>query len=226
MANFIRKQKIILAIAVYVLFIGAIFFFAVKPLLERGRDIREQIEKEKALQEGRQQRLGEVSALREQYAKIERHKGELDVLLVRDDAVKLISVLEGLAEKEGVGIMIAVEESIPKPKASTRSKQEDSSKEKEKKEVLSDGLPSQDYVQFTITLSGQYGAVVNFIERVEAMPYYADILSLTFKAKEEKEDVPSGNPMVSSVAPQEGGQVPGGGNVEATAALAVYLQSR
>ncbi|HMN19580.1 MAG TPA: hypothetical protein PKA31_03235 [Candidatus Moranbacteria bacterium] len=225
MTDFIKKQKIALAIVAYILLIAAVVCFVVLPLLEEGRHIREEIERETALQEGRQQRLGEVPKLREQHAKIETGREELDVLLVRDDAVKLISVLEGLAEKEGVNIEIAVDESLAKPKATARAKQDDS-KDKEKKEALIDGLPSQDYVQFSVTLNGPYGAVVNFIERVEVMPYYADILSLAFKTREEKEERPSGNPLVGSGAPNAKEEQAPSGNVEATVVLAVYLQSK
>lgn len=181
MRKFFKKYKVATALFIYLLLIGTIFYFAVKPLLSGIKSGNAKIQETLADQEIKKNRLGELPKLREQYEMAKKEEGSLVPLLTEDKAVELIEKMEKMAEDTGNEMTIEVRDN--KEKNSVVPKK--SGKIDEAKGIIAN-LPSGDYLEMKIMLSGGYDNLISFIKKIETMEYYADIISFDISAKPEE----------------------------------------
>lgn len=175
MKKFWKKHRITVAPALYVLIMGALFYFVIKPLLNRIDSSADKIQEIIINQENKEKRLGELPKLKEQFGLVEKKEGELIPLLLEDKAVGLIEKLEKIAEDSGNKITIEMQDN--KMKGAAGKKTESVKKEAGKDDLRSD-LPSSDYLEMKIKLSGNYNNFVKFVEKIEAVEFYSDIVSI------------------------------------------------
>lgn len=197
MKNFLNKQREILALLAFAAIIGGLVWLVILPLLSRISDTNDQIQQEIIKQEGLTLYLEQLPTIEKQYETLSSSSNLKNVLLDKEKAVVLIEKLEKLAEKTNNKITIAVQESAAPVKKAVDKKAAPVA------DTLAAGLPSQDYLQLKITLTGDYSGVVNFISALEKFEYYSDVTSIqinkeTLAAAQEKQLSNIG--MFSSVA--------------------------
>lgn len=183
MKNFFKKYREIFGVALYVCLIGLIIYFVAKPLYEQIKIRRDQIQEEVANQEGRKKKLIEIPKIKEQYEKVKGQEENLAVLLDKNDAVSLIERLEKLAQNTQNEIRIAVKETDANSREALIARKNEAKAKADGDKTVSiiDGLVSKDYLQVTITLSGQYNNIVDFMQKLENMQNYSDIISFDIK---------------------------------------------
>lgn len=186
MRKFFQKQREIITIIVYIGFIAMLIYFVVLPLLSRISGTKDQIQEETIKQEIKQQQISELPKMENQYAILQNNEKLVDVLLDKNDAVALIERLEKLAQDSGNEIVISIQEAIiqkntPPAKAVQSKTNTD--------DELVRSLPSTDYLQMKITLTGNYNAIVKFVELLESFEYYCDIVAIQIKQKEENNKI-------------------------------------
>lgn len=199
MKPFLKKYKIIIAVAVFILAIGAVFYFAVKPLLGAISSKSTKIQEMIASQESKKKRLEELPGLREQFEMVENEEGKMIELFGEDRAVELIEKVERIAD--ATGNKIAIE--VPGEKDKTGRVKTEASKEESE---LRAKLPGKDYLEMTIKLEGNYDQLLNFLGKLEEAGLYSDVISLDVAVKQETPGKSSDSGAVSPVSGGEAGQ--------------------
>lgn len=171
MKNFFKKQSEILAILLYVIAVIGLVYFIILPLIGRINGISDQIQQELLNQEGVKLHIEQLPKMQKQFQDLQNN-GELEnVLLKKEKAVVLIEKLEELAESTGNEIKIEVQDvAIIEPVKKSAKKGAESSDN-----ALILGLPSSDYLQMKIILTGEYNSIIGFIALLEKFEYYSDI---------------------------------------------------
>lgn len=192
MQNFLKKQRQALALIGYALILVAVFFFAVKPLLAKINARRDQIQEELATQEDRKKQILALPNIKEQYLAVQKENDKLSVLISKDEAVNLIESIEKLASDTNNAVKITIvqadpnsREAILAQKQAAQDKQSgDKNKDKNKDVSLVDTLPGKNYLEIKISLKGKYNDALRFMEKLENMHYYSDILSFDMRAED------------------------------------------
>jgi hypothetical protein len=175
MKNFFQKQRELLAVVAYVGVIAGLIFLVIFPLLSKINKVNDQIQEESMKQDIAKQQLGELPKLGQQYKKLQENEGSINVLLDSNKAVTLIERLENIAQDSGDKIEISIQNSqIQKNIANMSGKAAADN-------ALVLGLPSADYLQMQISLTGNYNSIVKFIGQLENAEYYSDIISIKIK---------------------------------------------
>lgn len=188
MKNFFQKQREIIAIVVYIGVIAILVYFVILPLISKIEGVNNQIQEESMKQEIVKQQLAELPKIQQQYEALQENEGSIDVLLNKDNAVTLIEKLETLADNCGDKIEISVQNSQSQKNIAVVTA----------KKNTDDALPSADYLQMQITLTGDYNKIVDFISKLESMEYYSDITGVEIKQSDIAENTGVINPFNSS----------------------------
>lgn len=199
MKPFLKKYKIIIAVAVFILAIAAVFYFAVKPLFGTISLKSTKIQETLASQESKKGRLEELPGLREQFRMMENEEGKMIELFGEDRAVELIEKVERIAD--ATGNKIAIE--VPGEKDKTGRPKTEASKEESE---LRAKLPGKDYLEMIINLEGNYNQLLNFLEKAEEAELYSDVISLDISVKQEKPGSSSDLAAVSLISGSQAGQ--------------------
>lgn len=194
MKPFLKKYKIIIAVATFILATGAVFYLVAKPLFKAINSKNTKIQETLADQESKKERLEELPRLREQFEMVENEEGKMIELFGEDRAVELIEKMEKTAETTGNKIAIEV----PGEKDKTGRPKAKVSKEESE---LHTKLPGKDYLEMIVKLEGDYNQLLNFLEKIEEAELYSDVISLEISAKQE---APSGSSELGVVYPASG----------------------
>lgn len=183
MKNFFQKQREIVAIASYICLILALIYFVILPLISRINGVKDEIQEESLNQEIKKQQIEDLPKMQSQFEILQKNEELLSVLLNRDDAVVLIEKLEKAAESSGNKISISVQDQNQNSQKNSLqtvpAKKPDAKKPAD--DTLVGKLPSADYLQMKITLTGNYNSMLNFIGTLEKFEYYADIIGIQIK---------------------------------------------
>lgn len=123
--------------------------------------------------ENREKRIQELPRLKDQYSSIAEKESDLKVLVKKEEELKLIEMIEKIAEETGNKIVIEIKgDSL----ASGENKKKDPAKDKKEEVTIS---PANDnYLSVEVALTGKYNGLFGFIHKIENMRYWSDILSI------------------------------------------------
>ena len=108
MKNFFQKQREIVALFCYVLFVMAVVYGVIFPLISKINSVKDQIEQDAMQQQSDRQHLSELPKIRDQYETLEKNSSAVDLLLDKNNEVEVIESLEKLADSSGDKITISV----------------------------------------------------------------------------------------------------------------------
>ncbi len=186
MKNFLKQYSLILtAIAIFLAMVLT-GWFLVKPLYGQMLSLRDEIQQEHVRQENQQKQIKRLPELKSQYERVVSEEGFFDILLTEDKVVGFIRTLEGLASETKVEIKIQsnelkVEEVVQRKSRTQNTEEEDAAVSEKKEKNLSDLLPFGEYLRLTLTVSGDYSALVAFLSRLETLPVALDIIGIEVK---------------------------------------------
>lgn len=170
MKNILKKQREVIAIFIFVVFIVGLFYFAILPLIKRIDEKNNQIQEETIKQQSASKQISDLPKMEQQYNLLQNGSG--DILLDKERAVTLIEKLEKLAESTDNKITIKVsQESVSVQKVSAKGKAKVD-------ESLMGDLPGADYLKMNIALNGGYNSIMNFVRMLEKFEYYGDVVSI------------------------------------------------
>jgi len=201
MKKFFKKRSIPVALAAYACVIGAIGYFVIRPILGEIGSRRDQIQEEIAKQEDQKKQIAELPVIQAQYQTVQSSGSAMNVLLDTNDAVTLIEEIEQLAKNTNNEVKITISQADSNSKdAIVAQKAAASEKQPGDKSVsITDNLPSKQYLEMNIALTGQYNDIVDFIEKIENMRYYSDIISFQIKRDDSvKNAVATSSGIISS----------------------------
>lgn len=191
MKKFLKKQREILAVLMYILLISGLIYVVVLPLLSKINNIKDKIQEEQIKQESSKKHLEELPKIKEEYQMIE----DVDLkqyLLDRGNEVSLIEKLEALAARSGDKISIAVQDDKNKSVPAKAKKGQESS-------IVTD-LSSDKYLQLRITLAGDFNSIGRFVKSLETFEYYSDIIGMQIRSNKS---VTSNASPFSATKPEE-----------------------
>ena len=111
------------------------------------------------------------------YAGFESNQPAMDVILGAQDEVDFIKKLEAIAQETGNTISLQVNDLAAGSSAKNKKKDEDKS--------IREKLKYPNFISMSISLTGNYANLVNFIKKLENTPYYVNIISLDCKKEVE-----------------------------------------
>jgi hypothetical protein len=194
MNNSISKNKILITVFLYPVFLAVIFYFTANYLLSEINNKNTLIQKNIVDQEKKEKRLSEIPKMKEQYQMALDEEKKFIPLINENKAVELIEELEKLAQNSGNKINIEIQNSVKTTVSKTRN---DKGDKDDKIQSIAESLPGGDYLSLKINLQGSYNQLLDFIEKFEALSYYSDIISLDIKF-EEKEKAPASSPFAQT----------------------------
>jgi hypothetical protein len=181
MKNFLNRQREKVAIFLYITLVASLIYFVVFPVLATITNLNNDIQEEMMKQENVNIHIGELPVVQKQYKALQENGDLSTILLDRNKAVILIEKIEKIAEKTNNKITISVDDKIV-------NKADESTKNTTKKlsakelaaleDSLVGNLPSTDYLQMKIVLTGDYKSIINFINILEKFEYYGDITEI------------------------------------------------
>lgn len=220
MKSFWREYKIYLAIIAYLLSVGAVYFFAIKPLAARISEKNNKIQKILADGENNQEKISKIPILKEQFEKIKGEEDKIKVALTRGTVVNLIKKIETISEETVNKVKIEVAPDQVGKKTAAKSKKD------EKKDLISN-LPSDSYITISIAIEGDYASMLNFVQRLENMEYYCDIISFKVTKTEKKPPAFASNPFTGETADTEIKSIDSENNKITTTIIAsFYLENK
>lgn len=185
MKNFLEKYKIYLAISSYLIFSFILFHWGIFPYLKKMQQKSDDIQAKLIDNEMSESRLKKIPDMEDAYNEYEKNKVAFDVMLDSNNEVSFIKKIEDIASKTGNEIalrVIDVEMNKNEKRAIARGQEE---------KPIDDSLNHKDFLKMEITLKGNYVGLVNFVNKLENLSSYVNVLSIDSK-KETKSEENSG----------------------------------
>lgn len=186
MKDFLKQNKIQLAVGIYLILAAAFFYFLILGFAGKIADKADGIERNKVDAELNDKRLGDVSAMEADDKLINGSASDLDVLITSDREVDAIKDLEALAGQTGNQIEFQVKD----PSADSKPGHKVDPKSIEGK------LSDKSYLSMQIALEGKYPNLLDFMRKLENYGDYINVISFS----SEKQ----------AAAPSSGGNTAGG----------------
>jgi Tfp pilus assembly protein PilO len=194
MNKYIKNNKIVLAIFLYAVFLGALYFFIIRYFFNEIENKVNKIQEKIVIQENLKEKNSKLPAFRDQFELIQKGESKMAINLNKDSVVELIKKIEKISEETGNKVKIEVSEndSLAKKNSAKSGKEEEN-----KKKSIAEKLPLEKSMTINIQLMGNYGNLIDFIRKIENMNYYCDILSLNISKGDGNFSNSSKNPFDS-----------------------------
>lgn len=224
------ERPLLLYTAALVVATVTLFFVATKPLKERIVAENEEIQKFYAKAENDQQKISQLPEFRKLSVMIGNDESKLRLMLSEARVVDFIREVEGIAKSVGGTVAIAKGESleeIRKAMVPVSVSAADGTGTKETFDLLK-ALPDGKTIGLTLTFSGAYANAVDFLHKVDASPYFLDVLSLEIRPIDAEQDSRTIRTDVFSASragiPMLVKKAPSNPKVEAVLSIVVYLE--
>lgn len=194
MKDFWKKYKIYLVILIYLIIVGLVGFFIARPMVLATKEKSDQIQQKVAIQERKEEKLRELPSIRIQFEGAKKQEDKIIISLNKENVVSLVEKLEKISEETGNKINMELKENEDEGKKNSNPPK----KSKEEKDVLIEDLPSDKYVKIKIVLYGRYENFLNFMNKVENMEFYSDVVSVAVKRAAESGSGLSKNPFTGT----------------------------
>ena len=187
------------------LMIGAIIaigWFGIQPFLKTILEKMDSIQKLSVTRDHREKQLERLPELEAEHALIQERSKELDIILEKERLVDFIEQLEALAITNGVEIeILSRDNAFLESKVTAIEKKSGSKGGDKNEEVISQPkkgavketgilteLPFEKFLKLTITLKGEYQAIVQYLHQLETMPFALDVIGINIKEQSEVAD--------------------------------------
>jgi Tfp pilus assembly protein PilO len=186
----------ILLVALLCAMVGIVWFGILplkKSLLNKARIVQEFY----AGEENQAKQVGRLSELRNQFTTIEENESTLNILLKEEQIVDFIKTPESLARETDIQMTITskdngkITESKPLPiktptAIATDANTDASSTKKTKTADILEDISFDRYLRLSISASGKYKNVANFLHKIETLPIGLDIVGIEIKRKDQE----------------------------------------
>lgn len=187
-------KKIIITILFVLLFVATLGWFAFFYETKKVQNTADTIQKKKLESLVLQEKRDKIIKLKKDLKDIERYKNEMDKMLIKkEDAVIFLRSIEEIASSTSNSIAVeAVDLSklkIGQSKKTADSGDKEAAKGLTKEQQAAADLEAQKEKQsqsdqmkkklgFTIELAGTYSSLVDFLDKMENLPYFISVYSM------------------------------------------------
>lgn len=203
MKNFYKKYKVQVILAGYILFLGVFIYGGIFTMIKNIQGRADEIQKKIIDNEIDKKNLAKIPQLMSDYEIFSAGRSNLNVILKKESEIEFIQSLENLAIETGneISLKLIEEENSPVKDSQAKTK----AKEKDKLDIKSN-LPYEKYITIQLELKGKYPQLMGFLEKIENMEYYVNVVAFDLKKEEKSGETKTSNPFVSSgsvAAPEE-----------------------
>lgn len=178
--------------------LGLLFWFGARLLWKSNFQLMNRLQELAVEEEILKAQTGRLSELREQAKIIRASRDRLSVVVPKDRIVDLIERLEQLAGQTGVAVTIestsgvsqqlqmarkakpakTAEPKEPADEADGDAPTPTDPKKEAVPETIVEHLPSDQYVEVTLHVTGEYAPLIAFLKKLEVLPYYVDVVDM------------------------------------------------
>ncbi len=192
MNDFLKKQKTILSIAVFLIINALVIVFVIQPLMADISTASDKMQENITAHEINEKRIANIGELKEQFNLVLEGEKNLPVLFERSKAVALIEKIERIADITNNKVVIEIaEKSENTNEPTTRTEK----KKSEEKGLVAE-LPDSNYLTMKINITGSYQSLFNFLLKLESIEYYSDVTG--FEMRSMQTDNQEKNTMVEA----------------------------
>lgn len=198
-----RKRKIAILAAAYVLLAFPAAAWGAYRLIGWIRNLSDNMQASAIDERIEHGKIAELDSMKALAAKIDGNGETMDSIIQESQEVEFIEGLEKLAGESGVGIRITADDSQAGDAAKAKK-----AKAKTADKTIVESLSHKKSIAITVETTGDYGRTVDFLCRLENGRYWANVVSLDLRKKDdESEDSgsQSGSGSVFFAAPAESG---------------------
>lgn len=215
---------------------GGLIWFAFWVQFEKIKTISDDIQKEQLDSQVRQQRSQQVLELGKELGNVEANQQAMKAMLVdKEDAVPFLRAVESVAAATGNTIKISVTDlskikfqsaKAPVAQESEAESTKDVQKEDQAQKAATPQASKPDFsgqLGFSIELTGNYRSFVDFLTKVENLPYFVRVYTFQAASAKTQTSQPAGSGAVQ--APAQGAQAPlpeENKNIKTTLVVGVY----
>jgi hypothetical protein len=184
------KQKLINTVVLFVIFLVALIYFGIIYYVKSINTLKSQIIDEKINSEKKYQVEKNVIALNKKINEINSGVNSLsDVFVNKNRELELITALENIANKNTVTQKIDL--ATPAEKQVVKSSK--------KTKVSAETVPTDDILSssLTISASGKYNNIINYLKEINALKYYINIDGLDLSQAISGDDLAENNSLDS-----------------------------
>ena len=221
MKNFYKKYKVQVILAGYILFLGVFIYGGIFTMIKNIQGRADEIQKKIIDNEIDKKNLAKIPQLMSDYEIFSAGRSNLNVILKKELEIEFIQSLENLARETGneISLKLIEEEnsSVKDSQAKTKAK------EKDKLDIKSN-LPYEKYITIQLELKGKYPQLMGFLEKIENMEYYANVVAFDLKKEEKSGETKTSNPFVSSGSVAASEETPPEEILKSLIDLVVYIK--
>ncbi|HLM83783.1 MAG TPA: hypothetical protein VK254_01040 [Candidatus Bathyarchaeia archaeon] len=215
-------KKIVLLIVVAVLLAGGLIWLAVFKQLENIKKTSDNIQKEQLDSLVRDERSQKILELGKELGNMKKSQEEMSSMFVdKNNAVPFLEMLEKVSATTGNSIKISFVDltkmkSSTAPKPAVRESDETSEKDVQQEDKAKKAAAAQvkkpdfsNQLGFLIELTGEYRSLVDFLTKIENMPYFVRIYNFQtapLVAKNQAVQSAGGNPAANPGNPPSGSE--------------------
>jgi Tfp pilus assembly protein PilO len=155
--------------------------FGVLPLHRKIVNENEETQKVLVGMERAREKVSALGEYRDQFEQLKMHESDVDQSLSESEVASFIAELERMAQESGGDIVVS-QGSDPELSRKNAKKDADS-----KTTPLIDELSGDEVLSLSVRFTGSYPEALEFLHKVETMPYFLDVLSLNISAHEGRE---------------------------------------
>lgn len=177
-------------LAVFLLMAGVIYF-VIFPLQKKIQLESDEIQKVLAKNENTKRRIAELPRLKNEYQRIIEGESTIRLLLSEGRIVDFIREIESLAAENNGSVRItqgAAGDAAQKKPASPADKKTAADTAAPPKKNLGETLSWEKTMRLSVKFTGAYPDAINFLHKIETLPYRLDVWSIAFRPVPKDQD--------------------------------------
>lgn len=184
MKGYLKKNKISLAIVLYLAVVSSFFYFLAVPSIKDISAKAQKIKQQEVDNNIDKEKISSLPKLEEGYENFKDNEEKLDIIMDPTKEVDFFKELESLAEQTRNKIEFKVQENYDK-KSAAKKKGADAG--------IKDKLSYVNYLSMQIALEGDYVGLLDFVRKLENFHDYVNIVSVSSEKKIIREQISGGN---------------------------------
>lgn len=195
MKNFWKKYKVQIVLAIYFIFLGSFIYGGIFKVVKNIKNGADEIQKKIIDNEIDKKNLDKIPQLVSDYEIFSSQENNLNVILPKESEIEFIQSLEDLAKETGNAISLKL---IEEEGSSVKDSQGKVPAKEKNQEDIKSNLPYQDYIAIQLELKGGYPELMKFLEKLENMKYYANVVAFDLKKEDNLVETQPSNPFIGS----------------------------
>ncbi|HAI74240.1 MAG TPA: hypothetical protein DCS28_02510 [Candidatus Moranbacteria bacterium] len=184
MKDFLKKHKIVLSIATFILIGLPLFFWSAFFAIKKIQEKTDMIQKKISDNNFEKSKIEEIPKMEEANDEFENNKDSVGTIIDSNSKIDFIKYIEILAGETNNKIELKVLDDDQnnnvdiKKNIKTEAKK---NKSTEEKKSLEDDLIYKQYISIQVNLTGDYQSFLNFIHKLENNKHYVNVLSFDLR---------------------------------------------